>query len=257
MAFQTFLIVVTASSCATWLAVFRLSAVVLTWLCSTYEGLSKHRRHVVDDSFKAAVYGCFAGPLAWYAYICTEIPPEGVWLDVPLVRFLSALYMGSILAQLIVTIGFPYASKTDFILYKMHHAVSLYSTYIGASYPAMPYYANVCYMMQLSNPSVYLRVILKELGYQDSKYYMWNGVVMCVTFALCRVLVTSIATFNLVKVMVFQDAFSRLPLHVSLCYILGALVFNSLNYYWFSLMCKRAIGHLWRNDKQTSEPKLK
>ncbi|XP_066286954.1 TLC domain-containing protein 4-B-like [Branchiostoma lanceolatum] len=250
MAFETFLVVIAAFSCATWLAVFRLSPVVFTWLSSSYGGISKDKRHVVDDSFKAVVYGCFAGPLAWYAYICTEIPPEGVWLDVPLVRFLSALYMGSILAQLIVTIGYPYASRADFILYKMHHAVSLYSTYIGASYPAMPYYANVCYMMQLSNPSVYLRVILKELGYKDSKFYMWNFVVMGVTFAVCRVLVTSIATFNLVKVMVFQDAFSRLPLHVSLCYIMGALVFNGLNYYWFSLMCKRAIDRVFGKEKE-------
>ncbi|XP_078683066.1 TLC domain-containing protein 4-B-like [Branchiostoma floridae x Branchiostoma belcheri] len=248
MAFETFHVAVAASSCAIWLAVFKLSSKLFTWLSPSYRGISKNKRHVVDDSFKAVVYGCFASPLAWYAYICVEIPPGAVWLDVPLVRFLSALYMGSILAQLIVTIGYPYASTTDFILYKMHHAVSLYSTYIGASYPAMPYYANVCYMMQLSNPSVYLRVILKELGHKESKYYMWNGVVMWVTFALCRVLVTTIATFNLVKVMMFQDAFRRLPLHVSLCYILGSLVFNTLNYYWFSLMCKQVIGYIWSKE---------
>ncbi|XP_078683065.1 TLC domain-containing protein 4-B-like isoform X2 [Branchiostoma floridae x Branchiostoma belcheri] len=205
--------------------------------------LARHARQ--PSSFKTVVHGTFVAALAWYAYTCTEIPPGGVWLDAPLVRFESAVYFGYLISDLIQTAMYPHVSNIEFV---SHHVMSLYSSFVAASYPAMPYYANVCYMMQLSNPSAFFRVILEELGYKGSQYYTWNGVTLIVTCFISRILVTGIATVNLAKIMIFQDALSRLPLHVSFCYIFGSLFFNIMNYYWFGLICKGAVDYFWGKE---------
>ncbi|XP_019625215.1 PREDICTED: transmembrane protein 56-B-like [Branchiostoma belcheri] len=245
MGFETFLVFTAVSSCISWMSIFTFSPVLFTWLSSIYRSLPEDRQRLVDNHFKTVVHGTFVAALAWYAYTCTEIPPGGVWLDAPLVRFESAVYFGYLISDLIQTAMYPHVSNIEFV---SHHVMSLYSSYIAASYPAMPYYANVCYMMQLSNPSAFFRVILEELGYKGSQYYTWNGVTLIVTCFISRILVTGIATVNLAKIMIFQDTFSRLPLHVSLCYIFGSLLFNIMNYYWFGLICKGAIDYFWGKE---------
>ncbi|CAH1267570.1 TMEM56 [Branchiostoma lanceolatum] len=245
MSFETLLVVTAASSCATWMAVFALSPALFTWLSLSYRSLPNGRQRLVDNHFKTVVHGTFVAALAWYAYTCTEIPPEGVWLNAPLVRFESAIYFGYLLSDLIQTAMYPHVSNIEFV---SHHVLSLYSSFIAASYPAMPYYANICHMMQLSNPSGFFRVILEELGFKDSKYYVWNGITLLVTCFISRILVTSIATINLAKIVLFQDALSQLPFHVSSCYIFGSLFFNTMNYYWFGLICKGFVDYFWGKE---------
>ncbi|KAI8508585.1 hypothetical protein Bbelb_136840 [Branchiostoma belcheri] len=236
------------SSCVSWMSIFAFSPVLFTWLSSIYRSLPEDRQRLVDNqygtpaplpkdngltgkddkrfatggffglrtdaqitmmemyTFKTVVHGTVVAALAWYAYTCTEIPPGGVWLDVPLVRFESAVYFGYLISDLIQTAMYPHVSNIEFV---SHHVMSLYSSFIAASYPAMPYYANVCYMMQLSNP-----IILEELGYKGSGYYTWNGVTLIVTCFISRILVTGIATVNLAKIMIFQDAFRRQRLKI-------------------------------------------
>ncbi|XP_078601813.1 TLC domain-containing protein 4-B-like [Branchiostoma floridae x Branchiostoma japonicum] len=247
MSFETFLVVTAASSCATWMSIFAFSPVLFAWLSSAYRSLSEDRQRLVDNHFKTVVHGTVVAALAWYAYTYTDIPPEGVWLDAPLVRFESAVYFGYLLSDLIQTAIYPHVSNIEFV---SHHVLSLYSSFIAASYPAMPYYANICHMMQLSNPSAFFRVILEDLGLKGSKYYTWNGITLLVTCFISRILFTGIATVNLAKIMIFQDAFSQLPLHVSSCYVFGSLLFNAMNYYWFGLICKGVVDYFWGKESK-------
>ncbi|XP_066285360.1 TLC domain-containing protein 4-B-like [Branchiostoma lanceolatum] len=248
MAFETLHVVATLGSILTWIAVFKkISPAFFVGVFKTYGELSAERKILVDDYFMAAVHATVTAILSWYAYTCTELPADGVWFNSPIVRFTSALYLGYIMADVVILLQNPQLATKAFIA---HHITSLFTAYIGASYPAMPYYANISYMMEISNPTVNLRTILKELGYGTSKYYVWNGAAMLVTFFFSRVLLTAIATFNLAKVMWTHNAFHQLPFQVSLCYIFGCGLFNVLNYYWFSKICKGFVKHVWGKKPQ-------
>eukprot|EP00058_Branchiostoma_floridae_P009424 XP_002594912.1 hypothetical protein BRAFLDRAFT_120004 [Branchiostoma floridae] len=252
MAFETLHVVATLGSILTWIIVFRkISPAFFGTRFKAYGELSVERKILVDDYFMAGLHAAITAILSWYAYTCTELPADGVWFNSPVVRFISAVYLGYIMADVVILLQNPQLATKAFIA---HHVTSLFTAYIGASYPAMPYYANISYMMEISNPTVNLRTILKELGYGTSNYYVWNGAAMLVTFFFSRVLLTAIATFNLFKVMWFHNAFHQLPFQVSLCYIFGCGLFNVLNYYWFSHPGSGSYDSLFGGPRQSGPP---
>ncbi|CAH1268046.1 TLC domain-containing protein 4-like [Branchiostoma lanceolatum] len=241
MAVETIYPLVSVCSFLTWLLVFRLSREIFGRFSVTYRAMSREKQVSVDDNFKVICHAIPATILSWYTYMCTELPPGGVWFDSPWVRLAASMYMGYACTDLLLMALHTQLSTK---LYVAHHCMSLYCSFIGMFYPCMAFYGNITIMMELSNPSVFLRYLLMDFGYKKTKLYVVNGVVMLVTFFIARVVVTAIGTFNLVKVMATQDDFYELPLQVSLCYVSGCLLFNSLNYYWFVLMCQGFVKHI-------------
>ncbi|KAI8508449.1 hypothetical protein Bbelb_135480 [Branchiostoma belcheri] len=233
MAIETPYALIAVCSFLTWLLAFRLSREIFGRFSVTYRSFPREKQVSVDDNFKVICHAVPASILSWYNYTCTELPPGGVWFESPGVRLVASIYMGYACTDLLLmALHTQLASK----IYVAHHCMSLYCAYIGMSYPCMAFYGNTTVMMELSNPSVFLRYLLLDFGYKNTKYYTVNGVVMLVTFFVARVAVTAIATFHLVQLMATSDKFYQLPLEVSICYVSGCLLFNSLNYYWFALI---------------------
>eukprot|EP00058_Branchiostoma_floridae_P016958 XP_002602446.1 hypothetical protein BRAFLDRAFT_63462 [Branchiostoma floridae] len=147
-----------------------------------------------------------------------------------LVKIMNSLMVGYCAAACLLMIWYRVVDQASFL----HHLVSTYTAYISLTYPCLHYYANICYMMEISGPFVNTRMILKQLGDQNSPLFICNGLAMVVTFFFGRVLSTIVATYNLIRLMVTDSQqFFQLPVPVLLCYVGGCALFNTLNYYWF------------------------
>lgn len=98
----------------------------------------------------------------------------------------------------------------------------------------------VVYLMELSTPFVSFRGILSKLKMKSSQLYVVNGLVMLVTFFLCRVITLPYVCYKYSDYvgLSFWEAFMSLPTGCKVS--IAILMFPQI--YWFILMVKGAFS---------------
>jgi len=110
------------------------------------------------------------------------------------------------------------------------------------------YFIAIFILMEGSTPFVSMRRILELLEMKSSWIYVVNGIMMTVTFFLCRIanlvyiyfLYSQELDLPLVEIFVH-----RVPMHCNLC----ALAITALQLYWWSLMLKGLAKFLTKKEK--------
>ncbi|CAH1247982.1 TMEM56 [Branchiostoma lanceolatum] len=196
-----------------------------------FDELTARKDFLIKDAALSICHVFVMATLAWYACLFTDqVPHDVIWHESSLVKVMNSLMVGYCAAACLLMIWYRVVDQASFL----HHLVSTYTAYISLTYPCLHYYANICYMMEISGPFVNTRMILKQLGDQSSPLFIGNGLAMVLTFFFGRVLSTIVATYNLIRLMVMDSQqFFQLPVPVLLCYVGGCALFNTLNYYWF------------------------
>lgn len=95
------------------------------------------------------------------------------------------------------------------------------------------------FMMEFSTPFVSLRSILSTLGLKETRIYIINGLIMLLSFFICRVLMWPYVMWRYsleIKLNIWQAIYG-LPAGC----IIGILVLFLPQLYWFFLMLKGAL----------------
>ncbi|XP_035449014.1 TLC domain-containing protein 3A isoform X2 [Spodoptera frugiperda] len=106
------------------------------------------------------------------------------------------------------------------------------------------------YLMELSTPFVSARGILSRMRLKSSRLYIVNGILMLLTFFVCRVLSLPYVCLLYSRVigLSYVDAIRSLPTgcKISICILLLPQL------YWFYLMSSGALKMLFGTDKKTA-----
>ncbi|XP_078536001.1 TLC domain-containing protein 3A [Lissotriton helveticus] len=101
------------------------------------------------------------------------------------------------------------------------------------------FYVGCLFVAELSTPFVSLGKVLNQVKKQDTLLYKVNGVVVLLTFFLCRILLFPFMYYAYGKqygIPVYKVPFN-IPLH---CNVANASMLAP-QIYWFSLICRKAI----------------
>lgn len=111
------------------------------------------------------------------------------------------------------------------------------------------------YLMELSTPFVSLRGILSKLGMKSTGAYVYNGLLMLLSFFVCRILSLPyvLLLYSRAVHMTYVEAVSSLPLgcKVSICILLLPQI------YWFYLMSAGAIKVFFPRGNNVPDNKKK
>ncbi|PAA50487.1 hypothetical protein BOX15_Mlig029967g1 [Macrostomum lignano] len=104
------------------------------------------------------------------------------------------------------------------------------------------------FLAELTVPFIQIRHIMYRLGMTSLPQYLWNGVVMVITFFLSRIVVLfyiyyAYAQYRGVPVV---RVFGLLPLRCNI----GMLALISMQLYWFGLMLKKFAKYVYSNGKE-------
>lgn len=119
------------------------------------------------------------------------------------------------------------------------------------------YFQGVMFLAELSTPSVCLGKILIQYKQQHTLLHKVNGVLMLVTFFVCRVLLFPYLYY--VYGRYASIPFYLVPLSVPWQCNLGAALLMAPQLYWFSLICRGALRLFKgasRAGRPTSQPSL-
>ncbi|XP_078585663.1 TLC domain-containing protein 4-B-like [Branchiostoma floridae x Branchiostoma japonicum] len=214
---------------------------LLPRLFKPYQFLPRVKQFIVKDAFLSFCLATTVGLRAWYIYIfaADQIPHDVIWHDSPLVRHTLAIYTGYVTAALVLMLTHNIGQMSS----KLHHFFSTYTGFVAMTYPCLMYCANNVLMMELSNPFVNMRMMLKVVGYEKTTAYVWNGLAMLVTFFIARCVSTTIGTLRFLHLALAHPQFWDLPLCIHVCYFGGVSIFNVLNYYWFYKICRGVLKY--------------
>lgn len=115
----------------------------------------------------------------------------------------------------------------------VHCPVIIYRNGIG------DFFIGCFYCAEFSGPFTNMRVILSRIGLKDSRWYVWNGIAMIVSFTMCRVLLCPymyVTYGNKYGLTVF-GVMKRLPYYCNL----GSLILVLPQIHWLRLMILGAL----------------
>uniref|UniRef100_A0A1A9W178 TLC domain-containing protein n=1 Tax=Glossina brevipalpis TaxID=37001 RepID=A0A1A9W178_9MUSC len=162
----------------------------------------RHKRHHEDEIYD-------------YDGECVQIPENGKWG-----------FLKYVLTHPIMMIHHVFVGTVGFLVV----------TYIrGGGHCIYSY----MFMMEFSTPFVSLRSILSTLGLKETRIYIINGLIMLLSFFICRVLMWPYVMWRYsleIELNVWQ-AICGLPMGC----IIGILVLFLPQLYWFFLMFKGAL----------------
>uniref|UniRef100_A0A1B0A1X5 TLC domain-containing protein n=1 Tax=Glossina pallidipes TaxID=7398 RepID=A0A1B0A1X5_GLOPL len=162
----------------------------------------RHKRHHEDEIYD-------------YDGECVQIPENGKWG-----------FLKYVLTHPIMMIHHVFVGTVGFLVV----------TYIrGGGHCIYSY----MFMMEFSTPFVSLRSILSTLGLKETRIYIINGLIMLLSFFICRVLMWPYVMWRYsleIKLNIWQAIYG-LPAGC----IIGILVLFLPQLYWFFLMLKGAL----------------
>ncbi|MPC59408.1 Protein FAM57A [Portunus trituberculatus] len=101
------------------------------------------------------------------------------------------------------------------------------------------FFVGCFYCVELSGPFTNMRVVLSRLGLKTTRWYAINGILMIITFALCRVVIFPYMYFaygTQFDMDIFQ-VMKKIPLHCNL----GSLMVLLPQIHWLRLMVLGAL----------------
>ncbi|KAI8497597.1 hypothetical protein Bbelb_249030 [Branchiostoma belcheri] len=157
------------------LMIYRFVSPRVVPLCfPAYTALPWEKRIQVNEIFMAGSHSVIVCICSWVAYFTVEeLKPTTLWYDCAITRHTSAFFWGYSIADLMLMICYPHFGDVYFL---MHHAVSLIAGFLGMAYTSIPYYVNVFLMMEMTNPFVNFRFLLKALDYPEKSVLFSTGV---------------------------------------------------------------------------------
>ncbi|XP_019628613.1 PREDICTED: transmembrane protein 56-like [Branchiostoma belcheri] len=202
----------------------------------SYTALPWEKRIQVNEIFMAGSHSVIVCLCSWVAYFTVEeLKPTTLWYDCAITRHTSAFFWGYSIADLMLMICYPHFGDIYFL---MHHAVSLIAGFFGMAYTSIPYYVNVFLMMEMTNPFVNFRFLLKALGYPEkSLLFSSTGVLIFVTWWIARLAFIPIYAYHMAQLMRTGDFF-KIELPMQLTSVLGYAFFTVLNLAWFRVILK-------------------
>ncbi|CAH0549369.1 unnamed protein product [Brassicogethes aeneus] len=107
------------------------------------------------------------------------------------------------------------------------------------------------YLMEASTPFVSIRGILSKIGMKDSSLYVYNGIIMLVTFFLCRVAMFPYVLYAYGQVIGLDFISTILSLPRGCQISIAILLLPQV--YWFWLMLKGATKIVTNSGKKISQ----
>ena len=94
---------------------------------------------------------------------------------------------------------------------------------------------------ECSTPFINLRHILSDLEEKDGVPYIFVGIGMLVTFVVCRIIVIPWHWYEILKVVVTEEAIVLVPLFFRVGLVGNYLIFDILNVYWCYKIVRGAV----------------
>lgn len=147
-----------------------------------------------------------------------------------------------------------YCLKQQQVLIFLHHGISIVTWPFGICHPACHYFLLCCLSMEFSTPFVQYRWFIlqsEDLG-KNHPLYIFNGIIMTIAFALCRLCPMLPLNIWAILVSAPHSAESGLPWTVRAASSVLVLP-NLLNAYWGYIMIKGLTKVLFSLGKPCKE----
>ncbi|CAH1252978.1 TMEM56 [Branchiostoma lanceolatum] len=212
---------------------------VLRKVFPQYASLPASKRIIIDEAFLSQLHTLILGPLGWYIYLFTELPPRALFFDHPLARLGAAIETGYELIRLLFSLYIPALRLPSFIL---HHSLTCLMTSIQMSYLCSPHAHNLGFICLTSNLFVNTRVFLNGFGKGKTRFALWNGIALIVTFFYVRIVMIWVELWHLYHMHTAMQPgyFQNVPFLIFLVDIPCNYLFAFLNMYWFYKICRIA-----------------
>ncbi|EIE25025.1 hypothetical protein COCSUDRAFT_65066 [Coccomyxa subellipsoidea C-169] len=184
-------------------------------------------------------------PLAIIVLLSPDLQADRLYSKSPLTWQLVTTTAGYFVYDLYVhTVRYEYTAN-------LVHAAAALSVFLTGIYcGVLHYYGAMFLLWECSTPFVFMRWVLHTLGRTKDKFYLYNGLTMMAVFFLCRNLLGVGMSLDFWRVSGAELAHPRpggVPAS-ALWLIRGLnLVFNFLNFLWFSKMLRGAIKVLQKS----------
>ncbi|KAL8570034.1 hypothetical protein ACOMHN_036311 [Nucella lapillus] len=208
-----------------------ISPCVSRKLWKNYDSLSEGLRLEWDTRVLSSVHAVVVSAISTYSHFFDDdMHANLIWWDSPVVRAACSVVAGYLTFDLvIITIHFKHLGQAG---YYFHHAASVFAYYYAMCYAVMPFFANFRLLAEISTSFLNMRWFFLVMGTpKTSRRFLLNGVLLLVTFLLCRVLAIP-AYWRHVHVASLHPAFSRLG-HIPVILVITCVVLDTLNVYWF------------------------
>lgn len=186
-----------------WTAMYLTFALFVKILTKNSTMLSSADKGHMAEGCVSSMQGFICGGAGIAAVLATrhDVVNAKHWFVVPYSTIGSAYFIYDLAAMYYShtlqkdSKGLPWACHTKLyirrnLLMIMHHIILIFLLF-----PALVYYSGMgdfftgCfYLTEISTPFVNMRVILSKFNLKSSKFYIVNGVLMTIVFALCRVI---------------------------------------------------------------------
>lgn len=138
----------------------------------------------------------------------------------------------------------------------MMHGVFCFALYsYGMSTGLMQYYGAAFILWECSTPFVHIRWLLSKVGRENSTAYVVNGVAMTISFFVCRCVWGTYSSYDFwvrSDTELQNPAEDSVPAAVIWFIRLADIALSLLNFYWFSLMVRKATAFLTTPSQKTS-----
>uniref|UniRef100_H2YN31 TLC domain-containing protein n=1 Tax=Ciona savignyi TaxID=51511 RepID=H2YN31_CIOSA len=154
----------------------------------------------------------------------------------------TAITLGYLFADFVFMLRSSPSTTDAYWSTMLHHLLTM-TVYINITvFGCFSYISLIRLTAELSTPFVNTRWVLDACGMKLSKYYVYNGWAMVLTFLCCRILIMPYG-YYVVLILRYTEGFKRLGKLVVICMLPAALI-DCMNLYWFGRMMKGLFKYL-------------
>jgi len=124
----------------------------------------------------------------------------------------------------------------------LHHFVSIAAFHACAVRGVFPHIAIIRLTSEFSTPFINNRWFMYALNMKDNKWYMYNGYVMFISFAICRIVPIIPLWYNL-WFSIGTPSWNQIGNFDKFICIFSSMPLDILNVYWFSKILKGVLKH--------------
>lgn len=180
---------------------------------------------MLTSTIHAIISTLLTSYLLWFGLI------NRVFSKSPLGFVAMQISLGYFVGDLIVCLRDPKlrADRGNMI----HHIAGIVGLTLGLFYQGkFMFFVVYRLIAECSTPLVNLHHVLHNLNEKDGNLYLFNGIGMLIVFFLCRIIVIPWHWYEILKIVVTEEAALLVPLFFRVWLGGNYLVFDILNVYW-------------------------
>uniref|UniRef100_H2Y8T4 TLC domain-containing protein n=1 Tax=Ciona savignyi TaxID=51511 RepID=H2Y8T4_CIOSA len=177
----------------------------------------------------------------------TEEYEHVIWSNSKLGEMVLSIVLGYIFSDLVYLMKSSPSQTDAYWGSVLHHLVVVVCFSYSAIWGCCTHFTIVRTIAEMSTPFVNMRWTFAMCEMKNTKYFVYNGIMMVVTFFLSRILMMPYVYLRLYQLRNTQD-FQRLAF-IGYAIILGLMV-DCLNIYWFARMLRGMIKYLRINSNK-------